>query len=48
MEDSQLKVLPLETQAELSVNTTFNTEQGVNLQTYHVGFARVPFSSFYY
>ena len=37
-EDSQLKVLPLETRAELSVNVTSDTKQGVNLKTYHVRF----------
>ena len=41
-EDSQLKILPLETRAELSVNITFDTEQGVNLQTYHIGFCKSP------
>ena len=56
-EDSQLKIFPLETRAELSVNVTFNTEKGVNLKTYYIkffcnqfnmGFARVTYLSFYY
>ena len=55
-EDSQLKVLLIETQGELSVDITFDAKAGVNLQTFHIalfqnqlncGFARVPFLSFF-
>ena len=39
-EDSQLKVLPIETQGELSIDITFDAEAGVSLQTFHIALFR--------
>ena len=49
--------LPLQTRGELSISVTFQVNQGVNFTTFHVrlfrnqlnmGFARVPYLSFFY